>query len=75
MRVNFNATTDELEQSAGSCECMAKTAESAELRAFLAGAAAGIDLLATCRKPEMLGSLLAVEFDACMERLGGGDAS
>lgn len=74
MRINFNATVEELEQSAGSCESMAKTAESAELRAFLAGAAAGIDLLATCRKPDMLGSLLAVEFDACMSRLGGGGA-
>ncbi|MDU2821476.1 MAG: hypothetical protein E7C06_04395 [Eggerthella lenta] len=75
MRVNFNATMDEMEQSAGSCEAMAKTAEGAELRAFLAGAAAGIDLLTTCRKPDALGSLLAVEFESVMSRIGEGGAA
>lgn len=75
MRINFNATADELEQAAGSCESMAKNADGAELRAFLAGASAGIDMLAACRKPDALGSLLAVEFEARMSRLGGGGAA
>lgn len=74
MRLNFNATVDELEQAAGSSEAMAKGAEPAELRAFLAGAAAGIDLLAACRKPDAFGTLLAAEFEPAMARIEGGAA-
>lgn len=72
MRVNFNATVDELEQCAGSCESMAKNASDGTLAAFLAGAAAGIDMLPSCRKPDAFGSLIAAEFEACMGHVRGG---
>lgn len=72
MRVNYNATIDELEQAAGSCEVQAKSADDEKLAVFLAGASAGIDLLPSCRKPENYGSLVAVEYEAYIERVVGG---
>ena len=73
MRVNYNATIDELEQAAGSCEAQAKSTDDETLAAFLAGASAGIDLLPSCRKPDTYGSLVAVEYGTYMARVTGGE--
>ncbi len=71
MRINFNATVDEMEQSAGSCESQAKNAGSREAAVFLMGAAAGIDLLASCKKPELFGSLVEGVIERYLARIGG----
>lgn len=65
IRLNVNMLLDDLQQAAGSCEIAAKGAAErgeGELSLFLSGAAASLDLIANCRKPEDFGTMVAAEF-------------